>query len=171
MSTGTLPVSTLTEQHLGLLFQYTVEAYKSFEKLAENLPNPLTATMFKQFAVDERDVRDLLEMKIAALGVSRGARATLGPDLQFAEIHEGDLSYREAAEFLIAREKTMLRRIDELTKGAVAADRNLLIYVGAVKRSHIVGLERELALVRDDPDWWKREDAESRVVNGHAPGH
>ena len=69
MSTETLSASTLTEQHLGLLFQYTIEAYKSFEKLAENLPNPLTATMFKQFSVYERDVRDLLEMTIAALGV------------------------------------------------------------------------------------------------------
>ena len=62
----------------------------------------------------------------------------------------------------------MLRRIDELTKGSVAADKNLLIYVSAVKRSHLVGLERELALIRDDSDWWKREDAESRIVNGHA---
>ncbi|MGZ4811024.1 MAG: hypothetical protein ACXV7D_16995, partial [Thermoanaerobaculia bacterium] len=68
----------LGEQQLGLLYQYTVEAYKTFEKLAENLPNPLAATMFKQFAVDERDTRDLLEMKIAASGGRGPLRVTLG---------------------------------------------------------------------------------------------
>ena len=168
MSTETLPTSTLTEEQLGLLYQYTVEAYKTFEKLAENLPNPLTATMFKQFAVDERDVRDLLEMKVAALGRARGARATLGPDMQFSEIHEGDLSYREASEFLIAREKTMLRRLDELTRSASPADHNLLVYIATEKRAHIAELERELALIRNDTDWWRREDAEDRIVHGSA---
>lgn len=158
--------STLTEQQLGLLYQYTIEAYKTFEKLAENLPNPMTATAFKQFAVDERGNRDLLELKIAAIG-QRGVRATLGADMQFDEIHEGDVSYREAAEFLIAREKTMQRRIEEIAKGSSAGDRNLLIYLGSVKRSHIVELERELALIRSDADWWKREDAEWRIVHGH----
>src|SRR3954469_17339115 len=96
----------LDDQQLGRLFQYTVEAYKTFQKLAETLPNPMTAIMFKQFAVDERGNRDLLEMKYAATGISR-LRITLGADLQFQDIHEGDLSYREAAEFLVAREKTM----------------------------------------------------------------
>ena len=158
--------SSLTEQQLGLLYQYTIEAYKTFEKLAENLPNPMTATTFKQFAVDERRNRDLLEVKIAAVG-QRGVRATLGADMQFDEIHEGDLSYREAAEFLIAREKTMQRRIEEIGKGAAAGDRNLLVFLSAVKRSHIVELERELALIRSDADWWKREDAEWRIVHGH----
>ena len=158
--------SALTEQQLGLLYQYTIEAYKTFQKLAENLPNPMTATAFKQFAVDERSNRDLLELKIAASG-PRGVRATLGADMQFDEIHEGDLSYREAAEFLIAREKTMQRRIEEIAKGSAAVDRNLLIYLGSVKRSHIVELERELALIRSDADWWKREDAEGRIVHGH----
>ena len=158
--------SSLTEQQLGLLYQYTIEAYKTFEKLAENLPNPMTATTFKQFAVDERRNRDLLEVKIAAVG-QRGVRATLGADMQFDEIHEGDLSYREAAEFLIAREKTMQRRIEEIGKGAVPGDRNLLVFLSAVKRSHIVELERELALIRSDADWWKREDAEWRIVHGH----
>lgn len=158
--------SSLTEQQLGLLYQYTIEAYKTFQKLAENLPNPMTATAFKQFAVDERENRDLLELKIAAVGQS-GVRATLGADMQFDEIHEGDLSYREAAEFLIAREKTMQRRIEEIAKGSAAADRNLLVYLAAVKRAHIVELERELALIRSDADWWKREDAEWRIVHGH----
>src|SRR5436190_2951572 len=105
--------ATLSEQQLGMLFQYTVEAYKTFQKLAENLANPLAATMFKQFAADERNNRDLLEMKVAALGTERLVRATLGSDMQFSDIHEGDLSWREAAEMLIARERTMQRRIDE----------------------------------------------------------
>ena len=157
--------SNLTNQQLGLFFQYTIEAYKTFQKLAENLPNPMTATMFKQFAVDERGNRDLLEIKIAASSESP-LRVTLGADLQFQDIHEGDLSYREAAEFLVAREKTLMRRLDELAKSAAESDRNLLVYLIAVKRSHIVELERELALIRYDADWWKREDAEWRVIHG-----
>jgi rubrerythrin len=159
------PITRLDDQQLGRLFQYTVEAYKTFEKLAESLPNPMTATTFKQFAVDERTNRDLLEMKYAASGASR-LRVTLGADLQFQDIHEGDLSYREAAEFLIAREKTMMRRLDELSRGASEIDRNLTIFLTAVKRAHIVELERELALIRYDSDWWKREDAEWRIVHG-----
>src|SRR5436190_18069514 len=104
MTTIDAPSATLTEQQLGILIQYTVEAYKTFEKLAENLPNPLTATMFKQFAVDERGNRDLLEMKIAAAGAS-GVRVTLAGDLAFQDILEGDLSYRETTEALIGRER------------------------------------------------------------------
>src|SRR5438477_1142150 len=118
----------LDETQLGRLFQYTVEAYKTFQKLAESLPNPMTATTFKQFAADERTNRDLLEMKYAASGVAK-LRVTLGADLQFQDIHEGDLSYREAAEFLIAREKTMMRRLDELGRGASEIDRNLLTFL------------------------------------------
>src|SRR5437762_14349239 len=87
----------LDETQLGRLIQYTVEAYKTFQKLAENLPNPLTATMFKQFAVDERNNRDLIEMKIAATGTAR-VRVTLGADLLFQDILEGDLSYRETTD-------------------------------------------------------------------------
>src|SRR5947209_6796559 len=158
--------STLTEPQLGLLYQYTVEAYKTFQKLAENLPNPMSAMAFKQFASDERGNRDLLELKIAAVG-QPSVRATLGADMQFDEIHEGDLSYREAAEFLIAREKTMQRRIEELLKGSLAGDRNLLIYLAGVKRAHAVELDRELTLIRGDAEWWKREDAEWRIVHGH----
>jgi len=155
----------LDEQQLGKLFQYTIEAYKTFEKLAESLPNPMTATMFAQFAVDERRNRDLLEQKSAAGSASR-LRATLGADLQFQDIHEGDLSSREAAEFLVAREKAMMKRLDEMSKGASDIDRNLTIYLTSVKRSHIVELERELALIRYDSEWWKREDAEWRIVHG-----
>src|SRR5438128_10933558 len=155
----------LSEHQLGLMIQYTVEAYKTFEKVAENLPNPMTATMFNQFAVDERENRDLLEMKIAAAGANR-VRVTLGGDLLFEDILEGDLSYRETAEFLIARERTMEKKLAEWAKSASPVDRNLLIYLAASKRAHMVELERELELIRVDPDWFKREDAEFRIVHG-----
>lgn len=155
----------LSHQELARIFQYTVEAYKTFEKLAESLPNPMTATMFKQFAVDERENRDLIEMKIAATTGNR-VRVTLGADMIFSEILEGEMSYRESAEFLISRERTMQRKLRELIGGAGTTDRNLLVYFETVKRSHIVELERELELIKHDPDWWKREDAEWRIVHG-----
>ncbi|HYR29707.1 MAG TPA: hypothetical protein VEU30_14660 [Thermoanaerobaculia bacterium] len=157
---------TLSDQSLALLFQYTVEAYKTFQKLAENLPNPMTQAMFKQFAADERGNRDLVEMKIIATGHGR-VRVTLGADMIFNDILEGELSYRNASEFLIAREKTMQKKLRELTHGAAAGDRNLLIYFETVKRAHIVELERELELIKGDADWWKREDAEWRIVHGN----
>ena len=155
----------LSQQQLGTLFQYTVEAYKTFEKLAENLPNPMTANMFKQFAVDERGNRDLLEMKIAAAGDQR-VRVTLGNDLVFQEILEGELSYRETSEFLISRERTMQKRLRELTSASPANERHLLIYIETVKRSHVVELERELELIKLDAEWWRREDAEWRIIHG-----
>lgn len=161
------PAATgLTNQQLAQLFQYTIEAYKVFEKLAENLPNPMTAKIFKQFAADERGNRDIIEMKIAALAGSR-IRATLGADLIFDEILEGKLSYSESAEYLISRERTMQRKLRELLSGATTADRNFLIYIETVKRAHAVELERELELSKGDSDWWKREDAEWRIVHGH----
>lgn len=165
MTTAVDTETRLTAQDLALLFQYTVEAYKTFEKLAENLPNPMTQNMFKQFAADERENRDLIEMKIAASGRGR-IRVTLGADMIFNDILEGELSFRSAAEFLIAREKTMQKKLRELTGGASSSDRNLLIYFETVKRAHIVELERELELIKGDPDWWKREDAEWRIVHG-----
>lgn len=155
----------ITDEQLNLLFQYTIEAYKTFEKLAENLPNPMTAGVFKQFAVDERLNRDLIELKISS-SAGRPLRVTLGADLRFQEILEGDLSYRESSEFLIARERTMQRRIEELTRSATRADRNLLVFLSSIKRAHVVELERELELIRADGDWWKREDAEWRIVHG-----
>lgn len=156
---------TLSQQNLAMLFQYTVEAYKTFEKFAENLPNPMTRAMFKQFAVDERENRDLIEMKIAASGGGR-VRITLGADMIFNDILEGELSYRAAAEFLISREKTLQNKLRELIRTAATADRNFLIYLEAVKRAHIVELERDLELTKGDADWWKREDAEWRIVHG-----
>ena len=162
--------TTLSGQNLALLFQYTVEAYKTFQKLAENLPNPMTQMMFKQFAADERGNRDLVEAKIQASGGGI-VRVTLGADMIFNDILEGELSYRAAAEFLIAREKTMQKKLRELLTGAAVADRNLLIYFETVKRAHIVELERELELIKGDADWWKREDAEWRIVHGPQASH
>ncbi|MGN6185201.1 MAG: hypothetical protein ACTHQM_16295 [Thermoanaerobaculia bacterium] len=155
----------LSNQQLALLYQYTVEAYKTFEKLAENLPNPMTREMFKQFAIDERENRDLIEMKVTSTSATR-VRVTLGSDMIFSEILEGELSFRESAEFLISREKTMQRKLRELIAASTPVDRNLLIYLEAVKRAHIVEIERDLELTRHDPDWWKREDAEWRIVHG-----
>ena len=157
----------LSHQNLALIYQYTVEVYKVFEKLAENLPNPMAAMMFKQFAADERGNRDLIEMKIASTTGNR-VRVTLGADMIFNEILEGELSYRESAEFLISREKTMQRKLREFISSATPTDRRLLVFLESVKRAHIVELERELELVREDSDWWKREDAEWRIVHGTA---
>jgi hypothetical protein len=164
----TTAAGSLTQQQAGLLMQYTVEAYKTFQKLAENLPNPMTATLFKQFAEDEREARDLIEMKIAALGNAR-VRVTLGGDLLFQDILEGSLSYRETTEFLIARERTMEKKLAEWNRAASPADRNFLTYLLASKRAHVVELERELELIKLDPDWFRREDAEYRIVHGTPP--
>src|SRR3981081_3943220 len=153
----------LTNQQLNTVFQYTVEAYKTFEKLAENLPNPMTATMFKQFAVDERENRDLLEMKVAAASNYR-VRLPLRGDRMFQDILEGSLSYRETTEFLIARERTMEKKLGEFNRAASNADRPLLIFMIAVKRAHVVELERELDLLKVDGDWFRREDAQWRIV-------
>jgi len=168
MATVETGTNALTEQQLGLMIQYTVEAYKTFEKLAENLPNPLAATMFQQFAEDERENRDLIELKIQAVGANR-VRVTLGGDLLFQDILEGDLSFRETTEFLIARERTMEKKLNEYGRGTSPVDRYLLIYLAAGKRAHIVELERELELIKLDPDWFKREDAQWRIVHGPRP--
>lgn len=161
----TVAAGSLTQQQLGLLMQYTVEAYKTFQKLAENLPNPMAATMFKQFAEDERNVRDLTEMKIAGIGNAR-VRATLGGDLMFQDILEGSLSWRETTEFLISRERTMEKKLAEWNRSSAPTDRNFLTYLVSSKRAHVVELERELELIKLDADWFTREDAEYRIVNG-----
>jgi len=165
MTTALATPASLSEQQLGLIMQYTVEAYKTFEKLAENLPNPMTANMFKQFAADERENRDLTEMKIAAYPKAK-VRVTLGADLTFQDILEGSLSYRETTEFLIMHERAMERKLGEFNRTAAIADKNLLIFLIAVKRAHVVELERELELLKLDADWWRREDAQSRIVHG-----
>ncbi len=162
----TAPSAVLGNQVLTQLMQYTVEAYKTFEKLAESLPNPMTASMFQQFAADERGNRDLIEMKIAATE-GRSVKTTLGGDQLFSDILEGEMSFRESAEFLISREKAMQRKLRDLVSAGTAADRNFLVYLEAVKRAHIVELERDLELIKGDSDWWKREDAEWRIVHGN----
>ena len=159
------PKGTLSQQHLGLLIQYTVEAYKTFEKLAENLPNPITASVFKQFAEDERAARDIIEMKIAAVQDAR-VRVTLGGDLLFQDMLEGSLSDREKMEFLISRERTMEKKLTEWRNAAGERDRNFLTYLIASKRAHVVELERELELLKMDKNWFRREDAEWRIVHG-----
>ncbi|HYI13550.1 MAG TPA: hypothetical protein VEK57_31185 [Thermoanaerobaculia bacterium] len=158
--------AALGNQQLSILMQYTVEAYKTFEKLAENLPNPMTAAMFTQFALDERENRDLIEMKVAATE-GRSVKTTLGGDQIFNDILEGEMSYRESAEFLVSREKTIQKKLRELIGSSSAGDRNFLVYLEAVKRAHIVELERDLELIRHDSDWWKREDAQWRIVHGN----
>lgn len=161
----TQPAAGLSHQNLALIYQYTVEVYKVFQKLAENLPNPMTAMMFKQFAADERGNRDLIEMKIIDTTGNR-VRVTLGADMIFSEILEGEMSFRESAEFLISRERTMQRKLRELIGTATPTDRSLLLFFETGKRAHNVELERELELIKHDPDWWKREDAEWRIVHG-----
>jgi len=165
MTTVETTTTTLSDQTLAQTFQYTVEAYKTFQKLAENLPNPMAAKTFKQFAQDEREIRDLLELKYTATGRNR-LRVTLGADLLFQEMLEGDLTYRAMTEFLISRERTMEKKLREWAGGAASSDKPLLIYMAAGKRAHIVELERELELIRLDPDWYRREDAESSIING-----
>ena len=157
----------ISAQQLGLIFQYTIEAYKTFQKLAESLPNPMSAKLFKQFAAEERENRDLIEIKYLSGAVSR-IRVTLGGDLQFQDIVEGELGWREGTEFMIARERTIERKMVEFSKTAAGSDRNLLIYLAAGKRSHIMLLERELELIRLYPDWYRREDAETLIVHGSA---
>jgi rubrerythrin len=155
----------ITEAQLNACLQYTVEAYKTFEKLAENLKNPLSAQMFTRFAVEERAWRDLIEMKLLSLGGAR-VRVTLGADLLFEDMFRGELSDRESTEFLIAREKTMQRKLGELTTSSGPTDRSLLIYLASGKKAHVVELERELELIRLDARWYSREDAETRLVHG-----
>ena len=169
MTVVATPTAGMTSQQLALMLQYTVEAYKVFEKFAENLPNPMTRSVFKQFAADERGNRDLLEMKNAATGGNR-VRVTLGADMIFNEILEGELSYRESAEFLISRERTMQRKLREFITASTPTDRRLLLYLESIKRAHIVELERELELVREDSEWWKREDAEWVIIHGLPAG-
>jgi hypothetical protein len=167
MTTVDTAPAQLTNQQLGQLYQYTVEAYKQFEKLAEWCPNPIAMQMFKQFAVDEREIRDLIEMKIAASNDTR-IRSTLGGDTLFQELVEGDLSDRGKTEFLISREQAMERKLRSLATGAPTIDRPFLIYIATSKKAHIVELERELELIKLDAKWFSREDARDRIVHGPA---
>lgn len=163
MTTTTAPART-DIKFFSLLFQYTVEAYKTFQKLAENLPNPVAAYLFKSMARDERSVRDLLEIKY--LKLDERIRVTLGGDLRFLEILEGDLSPVEIPEWLISRERTMEQKLLDAAESSNETDAILYRYLAAVKRSHIVLLERERQMLRLHDDWFRREDAESILAEG-----
>jgi rubrerythrin len=161
------PTQTRTTSQLPFVFQYTVEAYKTFQKLAENLPNPMAAALFASFATDERVHRDLLEVKYVASSDVQ-VRLTLGNDLRFQDILEGDLSYREITEMLIVRERTMATRLREYSRSHAAEGQNLYAYIAASKRAHVAMLERELELINLYPDWFRREDAAYIIIHGIA---
>lgn len=165
MTEAAVATQPQTQNELPLVYQYTIEAYKTFQKLAELLPNPLSAQLFKSMAVDERNHRDLLDLKYLDQSTPR-MKITLGNDLRFQDILEGDLSYRETAEMLIVRERTMGTRLMELARRAPESDRNLYIYMAAGKRAHAALIERELELIRIYDDWFRREDAEHLIVYG-----
>jgi len=155
---------TDTQSQLAVLFQYTIEAYKTFEKLAEIIPNPLSAGTFQRMANTERTHRDILEIRY--LEAPGRMSASLGSDMSFMEILEGRLSGREIAEWLISREKSMQKRLEQSVGAAPDNERELLLFVAAAKHANIVALERELALLRRRPDWFDREDAEHIIAHG-----
>ncbi len=160
-----MATATETSQQQALVFQYTVEAYKLFQKFAEIVQNPMSAAMFKKFAEDERQNRDVLEIKYLH---SEGAHIplTLGADLRFQDVFEGDLSDREKIEMMLMRERTMERKLVEYSTSAPQSDRNLFHYLAATKRAHAAYLERELELAKLYKTWLSREDAEDVVVHG-----
>jgi rubrerythrin len=164
-----MTTATVTErdQQLALLFQYTIEAYKYFEKFSEIVQNPMSAVMFGGFAGDERQNRDILEIKYLRTE-SATIPLTLGNDLRFQDIFEGDLSDREKIEMLIAREQTMERKLSELAKAGAEEDRNLFRYIAATKSAHLALLQRELELAKAYKKWLSREDAEDLVVHGES---
>ena len=163
MTTTTAPAKT-DINFFSLLFQYTVEAYKTFEKLAENLPNPVSATLFKFLAESERNTRDLLEIKYLKLG--ERMNVTLGGDLRFLEILENDLSPTEIPDWLISRERTMEKKLMQAADQSSDADAILYRFLAANKRSNLALLERERQMVNLYEDWFRREDAESILSEG-----
>lgn len=167
MSAAAAP--TATENQVATIFQYTVEAYKMFQKLSELLPNPMAAHTYENLAEDEREIRNLVEIKYADPSVQR-TTVTLQKDFRFQDALEGDLSFTEVTEMLIAREKRMEAWLVDASKNASDADRQLFAYIAGTKRAHLVYLQRELELLRLHPDWYKREDAEALVVHGRGAG-
>lgn len=163
MTTTTVPAKTDINL-FSLLFQYTVEAYKTFQKLSENLPNPIAAAMFRSMAIDERKIRDLLEIKY--LELEQRMRVTLGGDLRFLEILEGDLSPTEIPEWLMSRERTMERKLLAAAETANEVDATLFRYVAGTKKAHVMMLDRERQMLRLHDDWLRREDAESILAVG-----
>ena len=154
-----------TATTLAEVFQYTVDAYKTYQKLGENLPNPISAETFAKFAENERAHRDLLEIRYLDPAVPR-MKVTLVGDLRFQDAIEGDLSYRGLTQALISRDRTMEKKLRSAASSGPETIRNLLLYIAAGKRAHAVLLERELEMINVYPDWYRREDAESIIVNG-----
>ncbi len=161
----TTATATEKDQQLALLFQYTIEAYKSFQKCAEIVQNPMSALMFAGFAKDERQNREILEIKYLHSETAK-IPLTLGNDLRFQDIFEGDLSDREKIEMLMSREQTIERKLTDFAKTGAEEDRNLFHYIAATKRAHVALLHRELDLSKAHKTWLSREDAESLVVHG-----
>lgn len=153
------------ENQVATVFQYTVEAYKMFEKLSELLPNPMAAHTYANMAEDEREIRNLIEMKYADSSI-RPTKIALERDFRFQDALEGDLSFTETTELLIVREKTMEKWLMDASKNGSEADRTLFAYIAGTKRAHLVYLQRELDLLRMHPEWSRREDAEALVVHG-----
>ena len=160
-----MATATENDQQLALVFQYTVEAYKQFQKFAEIVQNPMSASTFKKFAEDERQNRDLLELKYLHAPGTR-IPLTLGADLRFQDVFEGDLSDREKLEMLLVRERTIEKRLGEFSKEGAPGAKNIFQYLAATKRAHIAYLERELELAKIYKTWLSREDAEDVVVHG-----
>jgi rubrerythrin len=165
MTTTAAPTAT-DVQFFSLLFQFTVEAYKTYQKLAENLPNPLSARLFTHFAQDERGVRDLLELKY--LQIEERVSITLGADLRFQEILEGDLAPVEIPELLMSREGAMEKKLLAAADTSNETDATLYRYIAAIKRGHVAALERERRMVSLHDDWFRREDAASILTSGRA---
>lgn len=163
--TTAIATNTAQDQQLALLFQYTIEAYKYFQKCAEIVQNSMSALMFSAFANDERQNRDIIEIKYLR-SASANIPLTLGNDLRFQDIFEGDLSDREKIEMLMSREQTMERKLSEYAKTGADEDRNLFLYIAATKRAHIALLQRELELAKVYKTWLSREDGEDLVVHG-----
>lgn len=161
MSAATTAPAGTTLSHL---FQYTVETYKMFQKLSELLPNPMAAHTFENLAEDEREMRDLIEIRYSDPSVSR-TKVSLENDLRYQDALEGDLAPVELLESLIVREKTMEKQLTDAAKSG-EAERNLFLYIAAAKRAHVVYLQREVEMLRLYPDWNRREDAEALVVHG-----
>lgn len=166
MSSTTAAAVPETANNIAVLFQYTLDAYKTFQKFSEVLQNAIAAQTFANFAQDERGIRWLLDMRYRD-AESPSMTLTLGGDLQFQDMLEGDLNNSEILEMLIARETAMERKLTEWASAAGAeGDRNLFHYVAGTKRSHLRALERELTISRIYPDWLKREDGAHLLVHG-----
>ena len=133
------------------------------------LPNPVTSQVFRKMAEAERGYRDLLDIKYADAAVPR-MQITLGGDLRFQDMLEGDLSYREITEMMIGREKTMAEKLIDFSQNASEDDRNLFRYIGEPSEPISFCWNEKLEMLRMYPDWFKREDAESLIVHGKPAG-